>query len=145
MATRRPIVCAGRLSPASATAARRGGGDDAGVLPSVDPAVSHPSKRPCQRRPRPAPGGRHLYRRRSTATAPQPARVVDFSSWVARTGRLIASSMSGVALRRTVDAHRLVDCARRDSQLNFGDYLLLKSTTYTFYRRSDIRSDRRVL
>jgi len=60
-------MCASRLSLASATASLGdgggGGGSDARVLPSVDPAVSHPSRRPCQRRRRsssrrssPAPG-----------------------------------------------------------------------------------------
>lgn len=42
------------ISPASATAspgaAAGVGGDDARVPPSVDPAVSHPSRGPCQRR-----------------------------------------------------------------------------------------------
>jgi len=41
------------ISPASATAspgARGVGGDDARVPASVDPAVSHPSRAPCQRR-----------------------------------------------------------------------------------------------
>jgi len=103
---------AGAGAGAGATAVVVAGGR---VLASADPVVSHRSTTAACQRAGGHPTGRHLYRGRSTATGPSPhCRFLIVTGLAGRTdgptGRLIASSLSGVALRRAVDVHQpLVD------------------------------------